>query len=59
MISNLRDFTSEGYAGYILGQQRNGDSAAVSHVQRNGDFLLTTDAKDIRRMEGMAIAMME
>jgi Repeat of unknown function (DUF5648) len=46
-----RDFRQEGAAGYILGAQRDGTLPLYRMSSRNGDYLLTTDTHEIRRMQ--------
>jgi hypothetical protein len=48
---NRREFQQEGAAGYILGVQRDGTLPLYRLSNGNGDYLLTTDTREIRRMQ--------
>ncbi|HEY2391577.1 MAG TPA: hypothetical protein VGK22_10425 [Candidatus Angelobacter sp.] len=48
---NRRDFQQEGAAGCILGTQRDGTLPLYRLSSRNGDYLLTTDMREVRRMQ--------
>ena len=48
---NRREFRQEGAAGYILGTQRGGTLPLYRLSSQNGDYLLTTDTREVRRMQ--------
>ena len=48
---NRQDFRAEGSAGYIMGTQRGGTLPLYRMSSAKGDFLLTVDANEIRRMQ--------
>jgi hypothetical protein len=48
---NQRGFRQENPAGYILGKQRDGTLPLYRLSSSNGDFLLTTDMREVRRMQ--------